>query len=165
MYAVYVTATGELVSIGSILADPMPSHLTVLELDPAVGQSMLQGTHRWNATTRQSEPTPPDPVIVVTQDIYNKAQVALGENVTALEQLPTARTAMQTVLTNGQAVINAGVTSFAQANTQIDNLAAEVRRLANVVDAMLVAQARALRVDNQMIRLLVPGLLVENTDT
>lgn len=49
-YAVYVTATGELVSTGTVLADPLPGHLTALD----VGVDRPEGV--WNPATLEFEP-------------------------------------------------------------------------------------------------------------
>ena len=46
--ALYETATGKLVSTGTVIADPLPGHLTRLDL---AGPPDLS-THEWNETTK-----------------------------------------------------------------------------------------------------------------
>lgn len=60
MYAVYNTATGELVSIGSMVADPLPEGLGVIELT-GDHLGLLNGTRRWVPGSLTTEPVPPDP--------------------------------------------------------------------------------------------------------
>lgn len=58
MYAVYVTATGEADSFGTILADPMPDQFSVKQLSDTETAMLLDGTGIWNPTTLAIEPRP-----------------------------------------------------------------------------------------------------------
>jgi hypothetical protein len=42
---------GEAVSIGTVLADPMPEHLTVVDLDQADADLLAAGRGLWDAAT------------------------------------------------------------------------------------------------------------------
>lgn len=55
-YAVYVTATGQLVSVGTVLADPMPAGLLVKVLDGAPNMAIVE----WDAATLSFIPHPPE---------------------------------------------------------------------------------------------------------
>lgn len=55
-HAVYRTATGELVSVGTVLADPMPAGLSVLSL---AGEPDA-ATHEWDAALLAFVPHPPE---------------------------------------------------------------------------------------------------------
>lgn len=54
-YAVHRSDNGELVSVGTEVADPLPAELTALAL---TGEPSFR-THRWNAATRALELIPP----------------------------------------------------------------------------------------------------------
>lgn len=56
-YAVYRLATGELVSVGSVVADPLPEGLA----SKAVGEDRPDGV--WNAQALQFDAAPPAPKI------------------------------------------------------------------------------------------------------
>lgn len=50
-YLVYVTATGEADSYGSVLADPMPDQFTVRPLSEEEKAGVLEGRLMWDAAT------------------------------------------------------------------------------------------------------------------
>lgn len=54
-YAVHRSDNGELVSVGTEVADPLPVGLTAL----ALAEQPSFRTHRWSAVTRAMEPIPP----------------------------------------------------------------------------------------------------------
>ena len=51
-HIVYNTATGASVSIGSVLADPMPEHLSVFDMSEAEKDQLFAGELVWNESTR-----------------------------------------------------------------------------------------------------------------
>ena len=62
--------TGHAVSIGTVLADPMPEHLTVVELDPADADLLAAGRGLWDVASLKVAakpehlwPTPPDDAV------------------------------------------------------------------------------------------------------
>jgi hypothetical protein len=50
MYLIH-NETGQAVSIGTVLADPMPNHLTVIELAEADADLLAAGRGIWDAAT------------------------------------------------------------------------------------------------------------------
>lgn len=57
MFAIYNTS-GALVSIGTVIADPLPVGLTAIKLSPDDARRLRSGEYRWNPTTRLPEPDP-----------------------------------------------------------------------------------------------------------
>ena len=62
----YTTTTGESVSIGTVIADPLPEGITALPLTDEQGEGLQNGTLIWDAATRTLIPTPP-PVITAEE--------------------------------------------------------------------------------------------------
>ena len=60
-YCVYVTATGEADSFGTILADPMPDEYSVRALTDTEATMILDGTGIWNPASLTVEPRPAPP--------------------------------------------------------------------------------------------------------
>jgi hypothetical protein len=58
-HLLYNTTTGESVSIGTVIADPLPEGITALPLTDAEGEGLQNGTLIWDAATRTLIPTPP----------------------------------------------------------------------------------------------------------
>ncbi len=58
-HLLYNSTTGESVSIGTVIADPLPAGITALPLTNAEGEGMQNGTLIWDAVTRSLIPTPP----------------------------------------------------------------------------------------------------------
>jgi len=67
-HLLYNSATGESVSIGTIIADPLPAGITALPLTDAEGEGLQNGTLIWDAATRTLIPTPP-PVITAEEAV------------------------------------------------------------------------------------------------
>jgi hypothetical protein len=61
-HLLYNTTTGESVSIGTVIADPLPSGITALPLTDAEGEGLQNGSLIWDAATRTLIPTPPPSV-------------------------------------------------------------------------------------------------------
>lgn len=55
---VYDTATGQGVSLGTVLANPLPANLTALELSEQQSTAILSGAMVWDAATLSLIPTP-----------------------------------------------------------------------------------------------------------
>ena len=58
-HLLYNTTTGQSVSIGTVIADPLPEGITALPLTDAEGEGMQNGSLIWDAATRTLIPTPP----------------------------------------------------------------------------------------------------------
>ena len=88
MFAVYDTTTGALISVGTIVANPLPAGLTSIALSAPDVAGLRNGSRRWNPTSRVVELTPGwvDPAI------------ADGNRATILAQADTARAANTTFL-------------------------------------------------------------------
>ena len=61
-HLLYNTTTGESVSIGTVIADPLPAGITALPLTDEQGEGLQNGTLIWDAATRTLIPTPPPAV-------------------------------------------------------------------------------------------------------
>jgi hypothetical protein len=61
-HLLYNTTTGQSVSIGTVIADPLPEGITALPLTDAEGEGMQNGSLIWDAATRTLIPTPPPAV-------------------------------------------------------------------------------------------------------
>jgi len=61
-HLLYNTTTGESVSIGTVIADPLPAGITALPLTDAEGEGLQNGSLIWDAATRTLIPTPPPAV-------------------------------------------------------------------------------------------------------
>jgi hypothetical protein len=57
-HLLYNTATGQSVSIGTVIADPLPEGITALALTDAEGEGLQNGTLVWDSATRTLIPTP-----------------------------------------------------------------------------------------------------------
>jgi hypothetical protein len=61
-HLLYNTESGQSVSIGTVIADPLPAGITALPLTDAEGEGLQNGTLIWDAATRTLIPTPPPAV-------------------------------------------------------------------------------------------------------
>jgi hypothetical protein len=61
-HLLYNITTGESVSIGTVIADPLPEGITALPLTDAEGEGLQNGSLIWDAATRSLIPTPPPAV-------------------------------------------------------------------------------------------------------
>jgi hypothetical protein len=61
-HLLYNTTTGQSVSIGTVIADPLPAGITALPLTDAEGEGLQNGTLIWDAASRTLIPTPPPTV-------------------------------------------------------------------------------------------------------
>jgi hypothetical protein len=57
-HLVYNTATGQSVSIGTVIADPLPADLTALPLTDEQGEGLQNGLLKWDEETRALVATP-----------------------------------------------------------------------------------------------------------
>jgi hypothetical protein len=67
-HLLYNTTTGQSVSIGTVIADPLPEGITALPLTDAEGEGMQNGTLIWDAATRTLIAAPP-PVVTAEQAV------------------------------------------------------------------------------------------------
>ncbi len=58
-HLLYNTTTGQSVSIGTVIADPLPAGITALPLSDAEGEGLQNGSLKWDEETRTLIPTPP----------------------------------------------------------------------------------------------------------
>jgi hypothetical protein len=58
-HLLYNTTTGESVSIGTVIADPLPEGITALPLTDEQGEGLRNGLLKWDEQTRTLIPTPP----------------------------------------------------------------------------------------------------------
>lgn len=81
---VYRTDTGAAVSVGTVLADPLPDDLTAAELNEADYDGLRGGWRTWDPATRTVIATPGwlDPAIAETNDrtLREQAETALAAN-------------------------------------------------------------------------------------
>ena len=58
-HLLYNTESGQSVSIGTVIADPLPEGITALPLTDEQGEGLQNGSLIWDAATRTLIPTPP----------------------------------------------------------------------------------------------------------
>jgi hypothetical protein len=75
-HLLYNTTTGQSVSIGTVIADPLPAGITALPLTDEQGEGLQNGSLIWDAATRTLIPTPP-PSVTAEQHLD---AVGLGGN-------------------------------------------------------------------------------------
>ena len=61
-HLLYNSTTGQSVSIGTVIADPLPEGITALPLTDEQGEGLQNGSLIWDAATRTLIPTPPPSV-------------------------------------------------------------------------------------------------------
>jgi hypothetical protein len=84
-HLLYNTTTGQSVSIGTVIADPLPEGITALPLTDAEGEGLQNGTLKWDAATRSLIPTPP-PAVTAAEWV--------GQHLTPLQILSLQRLEM-----------------------------------------------------------------------
>ena len=92
-HLLYNTTTGQSVSIGTVIADPLPAGITALPLTDEQGEGLQNGTLIWDAATRSLIQTPPP---AVTAEEHLKS-VGLGG-----ERQPTLLYLRQSLAAAGQ---------------------------------------------------------------
>lgn len=83
-HMIYRTATGAPVSLGEIVATPLPAGLTDLVLSDPDAAGLRNGTKVWNSTTHACDDAPPNLTEAQRAALYAKAQPALDSNATFL---------------------------------------------------------------------------------
>jgi hypothetical protein len=61
-HLLYNSTTGESVSIGTVIADPLPAGITAQPLTDAEGEGLQNGSLQWDAASRSLIATPPPSV-------------------------------------------------------------------------------------------------------
>lgn len=86
VYAIHETTSGKLVSVGTIVADPLPVGLTVVELSNPDAIRLRDGTGRWDPVTRAVVDRPASELTAEQnrQTISDRAVTALTANTTYL---------------------------------------------------------------------------------
>lgn len=74
VYLIHSTDTGNAVSIGSVIANPLPAGLTAVPLSTDDAQALRAGTVAWDAATRTLIPPPVDPAVANEQTIEGRTQ-------------------------------------------------------------------------------------------
>jgi hypothetical protein len=79
-FVLYRDSNGEAVSIGSVVANPLPAGVLSKQITDAEGAGLTNGTKRWNAVTLTVVDV--DPVISdqIREDLLTKAENALASN-------------------------------------------------------------------------------------
>jgi hypothetical protein len=72
----YNAVTGQSVSIGTVIADPLPAGITALPLTDEQGEGLQNGSLIWDAASRTLIPTPP-PSVTAEEHLES---VGLGGN-------------------------------------------------------------------------------------
>jgi hypothetical protein len=67
-HLLYNTTTGQSVSIGTVIADPLPAGITALPLTDTEGEGLQNGMLVWDAASRTLIPTPP-PAVTAEQHL------------------------------------------------------------------------------------------------
>jgi hypothetical protein len=75
-HLLYNTTTGASVSIGTVIADPLPEGITALPFSDEQGEGLQNGSLIWDAASRTLIPTPP-PTVTAEQHLES---VGLGGN-------------------------------------------------------------------------------------
>jgi hypothetical protein len=75
-HLLYNTESGQSVSIGTVIADPLPEGITALPLTDAEGEGLQNGSLKWDEETRTLIPTPP-PAVTAEEHLES---VGLGGN-------------------------------------------------------------------------------------
>ena len=89
-HLLYNSTTGESVSIGTVIADPLPEGITALPLTDEQGEGLQNGSLIWDAATRTLIPTPPP---AVTAEEHLKSVGLGGERQPTLLYLRQSLTA------------------------------------------------------------------------
>lgn len=88
VYAVHQTTGGDLVSVGSIVADPLPAGLAAVALSTPDAIALRDGTGIWDTTTRAVIPNPAYAAeqtrITNEATIRQRASAAIDTNATYL---------------------------------------------------------------------------------
>ena len=58
-HLLYNNTTGASVSVGTVIADPLPAGITALPLTDEQGEGLQNGSLKWDEATRTLIPTPP----------------------------------------------------------------------------------------------------------
>jgi hypothetical protein len=85
-HLLYNTTTGQSVSIGTVIADPLPEGITALPLTDAEGEGLQNGSLIWDAASRTLIATPP-PAVTAEEAV---SQYFSAYQIAALQRLEMA---------------------------------------------------------------------------
>jgi len=102
---IYDTATGQGVSIGTVIANPLPANLTALELSEEQSTAILSGALVWDADSLSLIPTP-RPLLTAIEHLesvglgsdYQPTLIYLRINLTAAGKTCTELDALESYL-------------------------------------------------------------------
>lgn len=104
VYAIHQTTTGELVSVGTIVADPLPAGLTSVALSDPDYVALRDNTGIWDTAVRA---VVPNPAYAAEQTrIANEAALRTDPQ-THIDALVAAVASLQAVVDTANATINA----------------------------------------------------------
>lgn len=143
--AVYQNTTGQLVSVGTVVADPLPAGLTSVALSAPDEAGLANGSRMWDPATRTVVATPGwvDPAIAEG----NRATVEAGL-VTFIDGAATAIANMQAIpnTTNPiQAAAQATFSNLAGAQTAVRALQTQVKSLCDVIEQLAATEENHIR--------------------
>ena len=150
---IYTTATGEAVSIGSVVANPLPAGLTEFPLTAGEFAGLTDGTLIWDVGTLAVIANPQVPIDILhaanTTDLEDKAVAAVASNIVTIGQIPIA-------LADMQAIIDGSASNTPQINAALDQIATTMQQVLNRYEGTL-RQLVAIE------RLLIAGDLLDDT--
>jgi hypothetical protein len=145
MQAVYRNDNGQLVSVGTVVADPLPAGLSQVTLSAQDEAGLANGSRMWDPATRTVVPNPAwvDPAIAET----NRTALESGLG-TYIDGAATALANMAAVPTTTdpiQAAAQPTVTSVAQAQTAIRTLQTQLKAVCDVVEQLATTEGNHIR--------------------
>lgn len=146
MKLLYRTSDGVLVSVGTVIADPLPAGLSVHDASPVEDAGLRTGAKQWDPATRTVIDTPGwvDPTLSETN------------RVTLEDQIRQAMASLQQIIDAPQVTLSTPTFSnIAQAQTAMRTLATETQADLRRLGLAVQTEARNLR---RLIRLVANDL-------
>lgn len=113
MNVVYETATGRLVSIGTVVANPLPAGLSVQTLGTADRDGLRSGRLVWDAPSRSLVVAAVQPVEVNRQTLESRVRDAVAANLTSISQIPNGVNAMNNILADNATNLDVAIDTVA----------------------------------------------------
>jgi hypothetical protein len=162
MYVIYRDSDGAAVSVGSVLADPLPAGLSTFELSPGEAGLLRSGGVTWDAASRTVVPSVASVVEVNEADLRTKLRDFVGTIGDILasraDDVATVNTAIAAQITERDAAL-ADITTFMAARDAaqavIDDVASTTaqKNAARTDKAIALANLSAARHNVQAARL------------